>query len=284
MILRHDVATWYNKIQKIVDIYNNTDHSAILDLKPDEVTENSHNEEAVVDENLEKNQANQTTSDLKVGDKVRVNILKNDANSKGTDPRWSSKVYEVQKTQGQTITINDGMRHKRSDLLKVPQDAEDIPDNVINLTKKQNAMETRRINAQNPVAIAKLKALLAKRKEDKANETARQKQAEEERAARQEADLKEEKEKEEAEKAKMTPEQRAQLAKSQSAWLFQTRGANPPTGPYPWTLEHIQAIMKKKEEVAAAQSAAAAVKAAREKIKAAKEKAAAEAKAAKKKK
>ena len=81
----------------------------------------------------------------------------------------------------------------------------------------------------------------------------------------------------------MTPEQRAQLAKSQSAWLFQTRGANPPTGPYPWTLKHIQAIMKKKEEAVAAQSAAAAIKAARAKITAAKEKAAEEAKAAKKK-
>jgi len=284
MILRHNVATWYDKIQKIVDIYNNTAHSAVLDVKPDEVADDGDNQEAIVDVNIEKNPANHTTSHLKIGDKVRVNTIQNDANSKGTDPKWSGKVYDVQKIQGQTTTINDGMRHNRSDLLKVPQDAEEIPDNIIIQTKKLNTKETRRISAQNPVAIAKLKALLAKRKEEKANETARQKQAEEERAARQEADLQDQKDKEEAEKEKITPEQRTQLAKSQSAWLVQTRGANPPTGPYPWTLEHIEAIMKKKEEAAASQAAAAAVKAARAKIKAAKEKAAAEAKAAKKKK
>lgn len=118
-------------------------------------------------------------------------------------------------------------------------------------------------------------------KEEKAHETARQKQAEEERAARQEADLKEEMDKEDAEKETMSPEQRAQFAKSQSAWLFQSRGANPPSGPYPWTLADIEAIMKKKEEAAASKVAAAAVKAATAKIKAAKERAADEAQAAK---
>ena len=87
MILRHNVATWYNKIQKIVDIYNNTENTAVLDAKPDEVADGADNEEAIVDLSVEKNQANKTTSDLKVGDKVRVNTFKNDANSKGTDSK-----------------------------------------------------------------------------------------------------------------------------------------------------------------------------------------------------
>ncbi len=87
-----------------------TEHSAILEIEPDDATVTAHNEEEIANRSLGQNEDNKTTSDLKVGDKVRVNIRKNDANSNGTDPKWSSSVYEVQKTQGQIITINNGMR------------------------------------------------------------------------------------------------------------------------------------------------------------------------------
>ena len=77
MILRHNVATWYDKIQKIVKIYNSSQNSAILDIAPNTVADGADNQDAIVDVNFETNQANHTNSDFKVGDRVRVNILKN---------------------------------------------------------------------------------------------------------------------------------------------------------------------------------------------------------------
>ena len=55
MILRHNVATWYHKIQKIVDIYNSTDNSAIMDVKPEEVADDGEVQEEIVDLNIQKN-------------------------------------------------------------------------------------------------------------------------------------------------------------------------------------------------------------------------------------
>ena len=89
---------------------------------------------------MAKNQHNKTISDLKVGDSVRKNILKDDAHAKGTDPRWSNEVFTVTATRGHTITLNDNSRYKRSDLLKVPSNARTIPEHAIR--------EARRINRE----------------------------------------------------------------------------------------------------------------------------------------
>ena len=51
MILRHDVATWYDKIQKKVKIYNSSHNSAILDIAPNTVADGADNQDAIVDVN-----------------------------------------------------------------------------------------------------------------------------------------------------------------------------------------------------------------------------------------
>jgi hypothetical protein len=49
---------------------------------------------------LIKNPHNNTVSDLLIGDKVRKNVLFQDVNSKGTDPRWSDEVFTVKAIHG----------------------------------------------------------------------------------------------------------------------------------------------------------------------------------------
>ena len=44
---------------------------------------------------LIKNRKNKTIRDLNIGDKVRKNLLFNDKDSKGIDPKWSGKVFTV---------------------------------------------------------------------------------------------------------------------------------------------------------------------------------------------
>ena len=61
-------------------------NSAIADKTPNEANEKKDYQE-ILDLNVDKSKGNHTVSDLKPGDKVRVNVLKNDANSKVTDPK-----------------------------------------------------------------------------------------------------------------------------------------------------------------------------------------------------
>ena len=85
---------------------------------------------------LVKNRKNNSVSDLNIGDKVRNNLLFNDTNSKGTDPKWSGKVFTVVKVYGNTITLDDNSKYKRFLLLMVSDDAKDYGENVITQAKR----------------------------------------------------------------------------------------------------------------------------------------------------
>ena len=53
-------------------------------------------------------------------------------------PQWSDKIFTVEKVQGQTVTLTDGTKHKRYNLLKVPDDTPETEPNIISssLNKK----------------------------------------------------------------------------------------------------------------------------------------------------
>ena len=128
---------WINKIEAIVQNYNFSEHSGIANIEPNEATQEK-NYVQILDLNMAKNQHNKTVSDLKVGDRVRKNILKDDAHAKGTDPRWSSEVYTVTAVKGHTITLSDDSRYKRSDLLKVPGNARTLPEDSVTQARRIN--------------------------------------------------------------------------------------------------------------------------------------------------
>ena len=92
----------------------------------------------ILDINIVKIRKNSTVSDLNIGDKVRKNLLFNDKNSKGIDPKWSGKVFTVAKIYGNTITLDDNSKYKRMFLLKVSEDAKDYGENVITQAKRIN--------------------------------------------------------------------------------------------------------------------------------------------------
>jgi len=70
---------------------------------------------------MRKKEETKRTSDLEVGAKVRKYILLCKELSKPSmEPNWSETIYKVVKVQGQTIILDDGTKHKRYNLFKVP--------------------------------------------------------------------------------------------------------------------------------------------------------------------
>lgn len=143
--LKEHNTEWLNVLQKILDIYNNSQHSAINDIKPDDATK-PQNKETIVSINVEKQLHNKTVSDLEIGDKVRKTMLKGGHEIiKGTDPRWTDEVFTVKQIHGGTIILNDGSKMKRTDLLKVPNNTKSSASNVI-LQARKAYSEFRKIN------------------------------------------------------------------------------------------------------------------------------------------
>ena len=115
---------WIDKIDNVVNIYNNTPHLAIDGLTPSQALKPAHFDK-VVKLNIIKKEQTKRTTDLQVGDKVRKYILMRKELSKPSmEPNWSETIYKVIKVQGQTILLNDGTKYKRYNLLKVPDDTD----------------------------------------------------------------------------------------------------------------------------------------------------------------
>ncbi len=96
------------------------------------------NDEAIVNINIEKSKANNTVSELQPGDYVRKNILFNESFSKGTDNKWSNKVFRVESAHGNRIILNDKSIYKTCNLLKVSEHARSYQSNAIDDNKKEN--------------------------------------------------------------------------------------------------------------------------------------------------
>ena len=129
--LKYNTTRWIDDIQRIVSHYNDTQHSALEHLTPNQAM-NKENEARIENLNVVKNMVNKTVSDLQPGDKVRKDILFNAKNYKGTDPRWSDEVFNVKSVHGKTVLLSDDMKFKRNNLLKVPPNTVSNEPNIIN--------------------------------------------------------------------------------------------------------------------------------------------------------
>jgi hypothetical protein len=103
-------------------------------ISPNEASQEEHVKE-IEQLNILKNVHNKVVSDLSVGDKVRKRITK--TFHKGTDDKWSDEIFEVKSIRGGTITLTDGVRAKRTNLLLIPKETEISAPNVIQVAKAQ---------------------------------------------------------------------------------------------------------------------------------------------------
>jgi transposase InsO family protein len=134
MFIRSKNTRWISKLSEVIKQYNNTPHSSLGGLTPNEATEDQHKAK-LVDINQTKRMYNKIVSDLEPGDKVRKSIK--EMFTKGTEPKWSDEVYTVVKTIGKKVKLDDETMNLRHNLLQVPRDAETTETNAINQIKQK---------------------------------------------------------------------------------------------------------------------------------------------------
>jgi hypothetical protein len=135
IFLRTDKVNWIDYLDKVIDNYNNSPHSSLGDIAPNHAND-PDNLKVILDINDLKNLKNNTVNDLNIGDKVRLS----DKNIflKGTEGKFSDEVYKVEKVNGKTITLNNGQKVKRNNLLHVPINTHSSHQNIIRKTNEDN--------------------------------------------------------------------------------------------------------------------------------------------------
>jgi hypothetical protein len=141
--LQTNKKNWIDVIQKIVTTYNVSPHSSLGGFTPTEVMKNDNSDlsQYILLLNTYKSQQNATSTDLSLGDSVRIKTSGDF--QKGTDPRYGSKVHIVKEIYGKNVILDNDKKYVRSQLLKVPANSESIDKpNVIQQAKKDKKVKT----------------------------------------------------------------------------------------------------------------------------------------------
>jgi hypothetical protein len=174
--LLNNNKVWITKLDEFIKTYNESPHSSLNDLSPDEA-EDKKNYDEILGLNIEKanDMIGQYTdyndkgkivyknkTNLKVGDSVRVKIATR--YTKGSDSQYSDKVYHVVAIHGLKIELDNNKSYPDSDVLKVNPNSTNITKNPIKHAqqehkqtkilkkediRKENIVRTKRIKRRN---------------------------------------------------------------------------------------------------------------------------------------
>ena len=108
-------SRWLEVLDDVIEAYNDTPHSGIYDVKPNEVDKYKR---AIAWLNAKKWYGQKLMVKVKKGDYVRKRIIKN-LFSKGYEQRYSSHIYEVVDVKGKMATLDNGEVVNERDLLKI---------------------------------------------------------------------------------------------------------------------------------------------------------------------
>ena len=140
----NNTTKWYSELPRLIDLYNNTPHSATGDIKPNKIEGNEENEIKVSTINFKKqieSQANhKKRQTFKAGDKVRV-LIKKGTFTKGYEITYSKEVYIVESVDHGKATLDDGQVHSFSQLQKIPEGTA-----LIKKGKKEKADKASRVD------------------------------------------------------------------------------------------------------------------------------------------
>ena len=137
--LENKSTEWISILPKIIEQYNNSPHTALDNITPNDAITDPKKRMHVMHLNILKARDNGFVADLTAGDKVRIDdtaLFK-----KGTESRWSDEVHVVQSASGKTVTLTDGTTHRRDKVLMVPHHTVIAPvaeKNVIKVATKKH--------------------------------------------------------------------------------------------------------------------------------------------------
>ncbi len=132
-------TNWIDILPKIIEQCNNTPHASLDNITPNQAISDPKKREHVLHLNIIKAHENGFVTDLKPGDKVRIDDTS--MFQKGTENRWSDEVHVVKEANGKTVTLTDGSTYKRNKILMVPHYTvltPNIENNVIKVATKQH--------------------------------------------------------------------------------------------------------------------------------------------------
>lgn len=133
LFLRNKNIKWLDYIDDIIENYNNTPHSSIEDLTPNDATNEKYQADIAIINRM-KVTNKKIKSEFEPMDNVRIRIK--DGFRKGSEPRYSDKIYSVIEVNGKRVTLDNDKTYLESDLIKTIID--DTTPNVINVLNKKN--------------------------------------------------------------------------------------------------------------------------------------------------
>jgi len=131
--LENKSTEWVSILPKIIEQYNNTPHTSLDNITPNDAISDPKKRMHVMHLNIQKAQQNGFVTDLEPGDKVRIDDTA--MFKKGTESRWSDEVHVVKSASGKTVVLTDGTTYKRDKVLMVPHNT------VIAATPEKNVIK-----------------------------------------------------------------------------------------------------------------------------------------------
>lgn len=147
----NDSTIWIDHLQNYINIYNNNPHSGIKNMTPIEAAE-YNNSKILLHENIQKALSMTLIKpDIYVGDIVRIKIQ--GTFKKGYEPNYTEETYKVIRVTKVSAILDNGTRHKFSDLKKVDESNRDVlpfsnPQKNPIAVEKKNAKAKKALNKE----------------------------------------------------------------------------------------------------------------------------------------
>jgi hypothetical protein len=120
---------WIDSLPQLIQNYNDTPHSGLSGLSPQEASENVTETRDLTHDKLVASKEKQTGKvKLAIGDHVRIKKTKQTVGHKGYEIRYSIKVFTIDAIDGSSYTLSDGRKFREEQLQKVkaPKVVEDV--------------------------------------------------------------------------------------------------------------------------------------------------------------
>jgi len=145
----NNTTKFINKLPELIEIYNNSKHAGILDIKPNDA-EKEENKQAISNLNWEKSVHNteilNKQHSFQVGDSVRFAISKGRF-AKGYTPTYSKAIHTIVEIDSHGIKLDNNNIYNAGDLQPVSSETTNINSGAVEKAN-QLAISKRRLNKE----------------------------------------------------------------------------------------------------------------------------------------
>ena len=115
---QENTTTYFKELSRMINAYNNTPHSGIQDIAPNDIIDNRDNMDKLQIMNHQYDLENRKNRvHFKVGDTVRIKLNKN-AFARSFDEKYSDKQYIIKSLDGSTAILDDDKKYSTRRLIK----------------------------------------------------------------------------------------------------------------------------------------------------------------------